>query len=380
MKIAWFSDVHLGYAQYGSKSRENDVVASLLWLVRDAVETHGVDALICTGDLLHNNRPSSEIIKALSRLHDYLIQSRRQLLVTAGNHDDCKPGWPELVASLQMHEYGLVPIQTQLGWASWPLGRSVSDAGVDVVVIPSTSADNFRKITKDLRCGTLLLIHQAIREFVPFSTADMLGIDDLPLAGQFKAVLMGDIHVTDIRYTPEGVLYGYPGSTELHSESEPREKFWVELEVISAGLKVKHTLHPIQTRPVIDVEITDESGFQALTDELAASKTRDLLANRLAVSPLVYVKFDGSLPMAEERITSIGAAANVMLQLRPQPSALELKELELPAAASTRDLLAANIEPGPLAEISAKLLDPDADPKLVLRGFIDERLACAASS
>ena len=85
MRILHTSDWHLGQNFY-SKSRAAEHQAFLDWLLASAQE-HDVDAIIVAGDIFDTGSPPSYARELYNRFVVQLQQTRRRLVVLAGNHD-----------------------------------------------------------------------------------------------------------------------------------------------------------------------------------------------------------------------------------------------------------------------------------------------------
>lgn len=185
-----------------------------------------------------------------------------------------------------------------------------------------------------------------------------------------RAVLLGDIHITDVRHVNE-VLVGYPGSTESNSASEPDQKHWVELTVPAGGGRVDFKLHPITTRPVLRAQI---NRIEDIAD-LAA------LAAKADRPPVIHVEYDAMVPgILEALFRELNPDRYV---LRPEPRLVQLglrqgsSQPEAVEAADInpemilRDMIGGDPE---LYAVASGLIRAENDPAAVLGAFVDQRL------
>jgi len=107
MKILHTSDWHLGRALDGRK-RYDEYEAFLNWLA-ELIESQDIDALLVAGDVFDNSTPSNRAQELYYRfLYRMAASPRRQVVVTAGNHDS--PSFldapRELLKFLNIHVVG----------------------------------------------------------------------------------------------------------------------------------------------------------------------------------------------------------------------------------------------------------------------------------
>lgn len=361
-KIGWFSDCHLGYAQYGSQERYLDMFAA----VRDVIsqmEVRGIREAICTGDLLHNTRPSPDTVSRLADLRHQLLRAGIQCVAMLGNHDlTVVPSWLDLEAG------------------GWVRGNAGVISTPHLIGLDYRTPEQLKHyLWEQHGRGRILGLHIPVAEFLPFATEGMFNLDSLPLDGRFPAVLLGDIHICDVRQNAAGVVYGYPGSTELCSSSEPDVKYWIELELETEGEPkvVGFHKHVINTRKVWRRSVTSEAELQVLLKQLG--ELRDLLPGQLGAMgphrlPLVYVSYDPMVPDVVTRINQGRISEHSLVRLQSLGSQAKEFELTVPVDAMPKidiqALLLQSVPEGPVHSIVSRLLDPAAEARPLLQEFV----------
>lgn len=360
-RLAWLSDTHLGYRQYGLARRQVDFSLALEGALADIYQ-QGIRLVLNTGDLLHSNRPGADAMTDVQRIHGWLVERKMVMLVIPGNHD----------RSLDEHHW----IQV-VNPGNKPEGIMLLDAktycdfgsGLQIYGVGHMARDKFMSHSFPDKVD-IIMCHQSVVEFINFESASSLHIAELPL-GRARAVLLGDIHITDIRHVNE-VLVGYPGSTESNSASEPDKKHWVELTVPKDIGRVDFNLHLISTRPVLRAEI---NRIEDIAD-LAARAAKE------ARPPVIHVEYDALVPgILEALYRELNPDRYV---LRPEPKLVQLGLREgssqpAPGEAADinpemilRDMIGGDPE---LYAVAAGLVRSDNNPATVLAGFVDRRLA-----
>lgn len=220
IKLIHSADWHLRDMQFGKTSRSKDFTDSVFRLVDIAVE-HGVDYILCAGDILNSKRPSSKNIRDLMLLNTKLRDNKINLFVISGNHDKCSPSW----ISILQEELG-GRNQCAIHDVDFKLIHMVGRDGKEYTMygVPDMAPDDFREKSGEFPKADILMFHGLVKEFASFAAGDKaLSVDDFPV-DKYKAILLGDIH-THKYITKDGCIIGYPGSTELCSRQESVNKF-----------------------------------------------------------------------------------------------------------------------------------------------------------
>lgn len=361
-RFGWFSDCHLGLAQYGLQSRYDDMFKAVNFVIQD-MHAKGIRRAICTGDLLNSVRPSPDTIARLRQLGRSMVRCGMECLVPMGNHDlTPRPNWVDLVC-----EEADMPF----GWNRIPVAPNTVSLRTTspLVGMDFCGNDQLRKTDwGKLSAFQVLGLHVAVREFVRFKSDSVISCDELPIQGQFAAVLLGDIHVCDLRQTADGVLYGYPGSTEMCRENEPENKFWIEV-VLENGKVVEFNKHRIKTRPVVRLPVEAEDKMQEVL------KTLRELAHEQA-GTMVFARYDPNIADVVTRMRQVPGVDKLILRTLP----LEIEETpedvdpELVVRVDPLALLRKAVPEGPLQVLAERLLEPTCEVRPILRDFVNDRL------
>lgn len=262
-RIALVSDVHLGTRQYGLKERYEDFLESFRKFGM-AIERERPDAVIIGGDLFDSPRPDAKSVFEAKNVVNRIKISGIPVYGIDGNHDLSDGYWLRTIGAKTL-ENGTVDV---VDIAGVKVGGLNYRNGRDLVEEISRIADSGMKMD-------IMVAHFALAEMNGGGSADA-GVRELsPLLSKIgvKFMLMGHVHIPDAQKW-NGVLYVNPGSTEMKSVNEPREKYWfmVDTEANEA------TPARLFTRPVEDVDIAtveDLLKFQArLEDDARAGKEK----------------------------------------------------------------------------------------------------------
>lgn len=363
MRFAWLSDTQLGFYQYGLERRRSDFEYAFESSVDDIL-SRGIKMIVHTGDLLNSNRPGSEALTCLKRVHRKLIENGARMLVITANHDMADPPWPTILEE-NNEQTGILIRDNQL----------FAHEGVMFYCAPFMSNERFLQI--EWPKADVLLCHIMLQEFIGFPSPTALKIADMPL-DKFGAILMGDIHVTDIR-TVGGCLIGYPGSTELNSETEPSEKFWIAVEFDTEIRKVPAVIqHEIRTRKVFRYVISTPDQVERIIAEITAKweehkkKTGDLR------EPIVFLEYPSDLAGVMERFRTAFNPDKWILRFK---SVIQLQaKTGMPLNPGQQDLTVEDILRSELAmrqdmiPIATQLITQDVNADAALNEFIEARI------
>lgn len=274
MKIALVSDVHLGTRQYGLKERYEDFLNSFEGFCNNV----DADAVIIGGDLFDSSRPDARsVLKASELIHSM----RMPVWGIDGNHDLSGGDWLRVIGVNVLPDFDVVDISgVKVAGLSYRNGRDLI-AAMQQMVDAGAKADVF-------------VAHFALSEMNGGGNADT-GVQELsPLLEQLgvKAVLMGHVHIPDCQKW-NGILYVNPGSTEMKSVNEPKDKFYF---VIDTDTWEAHEV-PLKTRDVVGVEITDEDSLMKFLDVIE-KESKSLSVSR----PFYQVVADDSIDDVFKRI------------------------------------------------------------------------------
>ncbi|MGC8569974.1 MAG: metallophosphoesterase family protein [Caldivirga sp.] len=218
MLIAHMSDVHLGRRQYGLEARAKDYEIAFFNAINEIIRLHeerGVDAVLVTGDLFDNPRPSPSTyltaIKGFSRLKD----SGLDVIITRGNHD----------ASVINPVDNPISVLSSSGLVKYLDLNYVDYGKLRIIGVGCVPSSDHGKLTRGLRelMGSglnIVMMHQYI-EGAPYRYP-MPNIDYYTIpAGELPTnayYAVGHIHEHALRHPSLNAVY--PGSLEIWDSQE----------------------------------------------------------------------------------------------------------------------------------------------------------------
>lgn len=251
-KIALISDVHLGTRQYGLKERYEDFLSSFERFGKDIARRKDVDAVVIGGDLFDSPRPDAHSVLVAQNVVRDINESGKNVFGIDGNHDLSGGDWMCVIDAQAMSDMVPIPFKgVKMVGVNYRSGRDFIDA-MQQMVDSGVKAD-------------ILVAHFALAEMNGGGSADT-GVQELyPFLERMgvKCVLMGHIHIPDCRKW-NGVLFVNPGSSEMRSISEPKEKYYFVLNTETWEAEPVR----LETRKVEEVEITDEDELVKFQMEL----------------------------------------------------------------------------------------------------------------
>ncbi|BFH72505.1 DNA double-strand break repair protein Mre11 [Sulfurisphaera javensis] len=215
MHILHISDTHLGKRQYNLDSRENDVYEVFHQLINIAIKEH-VDAVVHTGDFFDVNDPPNkaevEAVKGLKRLKEAGIP----FIVIAGDHDSPKKNYAIYPQKL-LEEFELIKFLSK-PTTPYKLG-DISIYGLSH--IPNVARERLKDVFSNLKPETkksILLLHQGLKEILPYEGAWQIQIADLPK--NFTYYALGHFHSRKIMHLDGGRIVEIAGSPDIMREEE----------------------------------------------------------------------------------------------------------------------------------------------------------------
>lgn len=284
-KIAVVSDVHLGTRQYGLNERYEDFIRAFEAFGKSA-SAEGVDAVVIGGDLFDSPKPDARSVLKAMEVVGRLKSSGIKVFGIDGNHDLAGGDWLRVIGVDVLEDFDVSEIgDVRVAGLSYMSGR-------DLVASIQQMADMGTK-------SDVLVAHFALAEMNGGGSADT-GVRELsPMLDKIgvKAVLMGHVHIPDVRKW-NGVMYVNPGSTELKSSNEPKEKFYF---VVDTDAWEAHEV-PIATRPVETVEVATEDDLIKFSSDMA-EEARKVSDGSIQRRPFYNVIADDAVDDAFKRIS-----------------------------------------------------------------------------
>jgi len=282
MIFSHISDTHLGFVQYHSEEREQDVYSAFDQAIDTSINDH-VDFVIFAGDIFHVPNPSGKAILVLANALKRLKQRNIDSFFILGEHDISRiraTPVPFVYHNLEFSKY---------------IGNGKPLQYKDVLIVGydkrrkneiHTFENDFAKIDAEAKNHTghkILVLHQGITEVNKF--AGELNSSDLPK--NFTYYAMGHLHERELKkFSNLGGPLAYPGSIELTSSEGIKEtqKGFYEVDISSS--EAKPTWIKIDTRPQLSVK----TYYKNLKKEV------DLLAEKLKTfekKPVIEIKIHG---------------------------------------------------------------------------------------
>lgn len=231
-KILHVSDTHLGYRQYGSDTRREDL-ADAFEAAIDLGIGEDVDAIIHTGDLFDDPQPGVPDLNRCLTILSKLDQEGIPFYAIVGNHErKLDEQWLDLFEGIGVVE--------RLDTSPTRVGDAVALYGIDAIRAPSWNTYDFslEKPPDDVDI-TILCLHHLFEELVPPQKANYVLSQVINRLNYTPtAVALGDYHGYE-ETTVEGVQAFYPGSTERCSTNEVGHRGVLLLEVEDGELTTR---------------------------------------------------------------------------------------------------------------------------------------------
>ncbi|MDE1839084.1 MAG: exonuclease SbcCD subunit D [Thaumarchaeota archaeon] len=284
MIFSHISDTHLGFVQYHSEERENDVYTAFDEAIDTSIKDH-VDFIILAGDIFHVPNPSGKAIVVLANALKRLKKNNIESFFILGDHDISRiraTPVPWVYHNLEFSKY--------IGNGKPVIYKDVLIAGFDKrrkTEIESFE-DDFSKIDADAKKHQghkILVLHQGITEINKF--AGELNSTDLPR--NFTYYAMGHLHEQEIRqFSHLGGPLAYPGSIELTSSEGIKETQKGFYQVDISRPEPHPTWIKLDTRPQFSIKTSMENisnDIDALSEKIRS----------LARKPVIELKITGEV-------------------------------------------------------------------------------------
>ncbi len=219
MIFSHISDTHLGFVQYHSEERENDVYLAFNEAIDTSIKDH-VDFVILAGDIFHVPNPSGKAIVVLANALKRLRQKNIDSFFILGDHDISR-----IRATPVPFVYHNLDFSKYIGDGKPVIYKDVLIAGFDKrrKTEIETFEEDFARVdaeAKKHQGHKILVLHQGISEINKFAAE--LNSTDLPK--NFTYYAMGHLHDQDLkRFSHLGGPLAYPGSIELTSSEGIKE-------------------------------------------------------------------------------------------------------------------------------------------------------------
>jgi DNA repair exonuclease SbcCD nuclease subunit len=282
MIFSHISDTHLGFVQYHSEEREDDVYSAFNQAIDTSINDH-VDFVIFAGDIFHTPTPSGKAILVLANALKRLKQNNIDSFFILGDHDISRirsTPVPFVYHNLEFSKY--------IGDGKPFQYKDIRILGYDKRRKNEihTFEQDFAKADAEAKNHTghkILVLHQGIEEINKF--AGELNSTDLPK--NFTYYAMGHLHERELKkFSHLGGPLAYPGSVELTSSEGIKETQKGFYEVDISSTEAKPNWIKLDTRPQYSVR----TSFENLVQEVNALSTKIQLLSR---KPIIEIKIHG---------------------------------------------------------------------------------------
>lgn len=268
------SDWHFGKRQYGLLHREKDRYVAAKYVVDTAIASPTTKFIINGGDLLDVTRPSSAAVVELQKIDKLLLEAKMPMYLVQGNHDKSDPPWFSLLSGHA--EYGVQLLDEDCPRMTTPTGHSI-------LGFPQLPRQELVDKLEKAKPADILVLHASVQEWINFPSPNAFCLQtDIPQA-KFKVVVIGDTHITDSRVV-SGSLCISPGSIDVGSKDEPRDKYYLRVSVDNLS---EATPEPIPVRPCVTVRVESEDDME---------EARKKFTEADAQEAVIYLEYNPDIP------------------------------------------------------------------------------------
>ena len=254
MLFSHISDTHLGFVQYHSEEREEDVYLAFNQAVDVSIKDH-VDFVIFAGDIFHVPNPSGKAIVVLANALKQLKENNIDSFFVLGEHD---------ISRIRSTPVSFV--YHNLGFSRY-IGNGKPIHYKDVLILGydkrrqgeiHTFENDFAVAyneAKNYNGHKILVLHQGISEINKF--AGELSATDLPK--NFTYYAMGHLHEKELKkFSHLSGPLAYPGSIELTSSEAIKETQKGFFEVDLSRPEAAPNWIKLDIRPQLSVRTTTD--------------------------------------------------------------------------------------------------------------------------
>jgi len=362
------ADNHLGYRQYGLKSREIDIQNSFKAIIDAAINTSS--DITISGDLLHSNRPTSQTMAFLKQCHFNMIKNGITAYVISGNHDKSNPSW---ISHFHSDHNGFRDIDNQTVLT----GVEGSQDRLKIRGVPFCNKNEWDETVIDINNSDpidILLMHQSFSEFTNFDNPEGFSAASLEKINPKKCrlIIVGDTHVTDRFITGNGIVVLSPGSSEVISMSEDYDKyvFYINRKEPLERFKdegeelFEHQL-TIPTRPCYNYDIPDRKTLEDVIEAIITDVDKN---------PIINIKCNYELQSELERIKNT-FSDEAVLRFRGYNPEVEERIIRSKDAIGVSEVLDTFIDTRSESyALAVKLTNADCDARYEIDAYIEGRL------
>jgi len=303
MIFSHISDTHLGFVQYHSEEREEDVYLAFNQAIDTSIKDH-VDFVMFSGDIFHVPTPGGKAIVVLANALKRLKENNIDSFFILGEHD------------ISRVRATPVPfVYHNLGFSRY-IGNGKPLYYNDVVIMGydkrrkseiHTFENDFALADNEVKNHDghkILVLHQGISEINKF--AGELSSTDLPK--DFTYYAMGHLHEKELKnFAHLNGPLAYPGSIELTSSEGIKEtqKGFYEVD-LSRPEAIPHWIK-LDIRPQLSIKTTTDK----LSEEVVLLSEKIKSFNR---KPVLEIRISGDKIEPELVQTQIANLSNLTLR------------------------------------------------------------------
>ena len=303
MLFSHISDTHLGFVQYHSEEREEDVYLAFNQAVNVSIKDH-VDFVVFAGDIFHVPNPSGKAIVVLANALKRLKENNIDSFFVLGEHD---------ISRIRATPVSFV--YHNLGFSQY-IGNGKPIHYKDVLILGydkrrqseiHTFENDFAGAHNEAKNHSghkILVLHQGISEINKF--AGELNTTDLPK--NFTYYAMGHLHEKELKkFSHLSGPLAYPGSIEITSSEAIKETQKGFFEVDLSRPEAAPNWIKLDIRPQLSVRTTTDK----LEYEIHALGERIKSFSR---KPVVEIRISGDTIEPELVQTQISNLSNLTLR------------------------------------------------------------------
>ncbi len=303
MIFSHISDTHLGFVQYHSEEREEDVYLTFNQAVDTSIKDH-VDFVIFAGDVFHVPNPSGKAIIVLANALKRLKENSIDSFFILGEHDISR-----IRATPVPFVYHNLGFSKYIGNGKPLVYKDIFLVGYDKRRKSEihTFENDFLEAESQAKKHNghkILVLHQGISEINKF--AGELNSTDLPK--NFTYYAMGHLHERELKKF--GHLNGplaYPGSIELTSSETIKETQKGFYEVDTSRPEITPNWIKLDIRPQLSIKTTTQN---LAKDVLALSEKIKSFSRK----PVVEIRISGDNIEPELVQAQISRISNLTLR------------------------------------------------------------------
>jgi DNA repair exonuclease SbcCD nuclease subunit len=284
MIFSHISDTHLGFVQYHSEERENDVYTAFNEAIDISIKDH-VDFVILAGDIFHVPNPSGKAILVLANALKRLKKNNIDSFFILGDHDISR-----IRATPVPFVYHNLDFSKYIGDGDPIIYKDIMITGFDKrrKAEIETFEEDFARVdveAKKHQGHKILVLHQGITEINKFAAE--LNSSDLPK--NFTYYAMGHLHEQELKkFSHLGGPLAYPGSIELTSSEGIKEAQKGFYQVDVSKSEASPTWIKLDTRPQFSVK----TSIADISNEIDALAVK---IKSLTRKPIIELKITGEI-------------------------------------------------------------------------------------